>query len=140
MIGEVWGKMKSNEPGRQKLCRYRSPLNERTQHANLYSDPHQAEKGGTFDSPAGLPPTALGSHQGDLIFCIHESTGVPVTKIKNPRKVGGSGGMPPWKKFYNHKLQLKWCNLAPTWTYFGLEISTVFLRCRLHINFMIQGC
>ena len=24
--------------------------------------------------------------------------------------------------------------------YFGLEILTVFLRCRLHINFMIQGC
>ena len=32
------------------------------------------------------------------IMC--ELSGVPVTKIKNPWKLGGSGGMPPWIFFF----------------------------------------
>ena len=54
----------------------------------------------------------------------YKYSGVPVTKSKNHSKLGGSKSMPPPDLFKN--LRLKWCNLVPTWTYFGLKIVTFF--------------
>ena len=64
----------------------------------------------------------------ELGSALHESTkgcnprfitGVPSDKQQKSLKTRRVRGHAPLKLF--EKLQLKWCNLAPTWTYFGLD-------------------